>query len=324
VSKFDYPLLFEPIPVPKVWAGKKLADIPGRKRLDETTHAGESWDVSTWPTAPDDSSLDTMSKITNGSLAGTPLGDVMQVPVVVKVIDSGQPLSVQCHPHTPDEHKNEMWYIFEADKDAYIYLGFADGVTADEFCAALREEPQNGQRIMNSLNCRRKLERGMHFSVPAPSVHALGPGLLTFEISERSQVTYRLYDYDRARSRGHLDIAAGCEALTTSVSSQKPFDPMLDIRQEQTTSVIAEFSTFCVIKSTGDKIRIESAGRQHLLTASGGNCRISGPRSEWDIELRYTFTCLVPPTDKPYTIDTQGSGEILISPLTGYPGGKQP
>ncbi|MCE5324374.1 class I mannose-6-phosphate isomerase [bacterium] len=317
MRKFDYPLLFEPIPVPKVWAGDKLAAIPGRKSIDETTHTGESWDVSTWPTAPDDSSLDTMSKITNGPLAGVPLGDVAQVPVVVKVIDSGQPLSVQCHPHTPDEHKNEMWYIFEANKDAYIYLGFADGVDADEFCSLLREDPQNGKSIMKSLNCRRNLERGTHFSVPAPSVHALGQGLLTFEISERSQVTYRLYDYDRARSRGHLDIDAGCEALTTTVSPQKPLDPKLDVRDVQETNVIAAFSTFCVIKATGDKIEIESAGHQHLLTASGGNCSISGANPQWNIDLRYTFSCLVPPTDKPYTIDTQGSGEVLISPLAG-------
>ena len=317
MSKFDYPLLLDPIPVPKVWAGRKMAGISGRRSLDEETRAGESWDVSTWPTAPDDSSLCTMSRVSNGSLAGTPLGDVADVPVVVKVIDSGQPLSVQCHPHVPDQHKSEMWYLLEADRDAYIYLAFAQGANADKFCALLRERPRNGQRILKSLVCHRDLERGMHFSVPAPSVHSLGPGLLTFEISERSQVTYRLYDYDRARSRGHLDIDPGCEALTTPVQPPPKLEPKLEIRDAQGTETIAAFPTFCVVKVTGSKITVESAGHQHLLTASGGNCRVSGPTPEWETDLGYTFSCLVPPIAEPYTIDTQGSGEVLISPLKG-------
>ena len=157
----------------------------------------------------------------------------------------------------------------------------------------------------------------MHFSVPAPTVHSLGPGLLTFEISERSQVTYRLYDYDRARSRGHLDIGPGCEALTTPIQPPPKLDPKLEVRDAQATEAIAAFPTFCVVKVTGSKITVQSAGHQHLLTASRGNCRVSGPTPEWETDLGYTFSCLVPPIAEPYTIDTQGSGELLISPLKG-------
>ena len=256
-----------------------------------------------------------MSKISNGPLAGTPLGNVADVPVVVKVIDSGKLLSVQCHPHIPDQHKNEMWYLLEADSSAYIYLGFAQAVTAEEFCALLREQPQNGQKILGSLTCHRDLHRGMHFSVPAPTVHALGPGLLTLEISERSQVTYRLYDYDRARSRGKLDIGPGCEALAMPVQPSPNLESELDIRDAESTETIAAFATFCVVKVAGSKITVESAGHQHLVTASAGDCRITGPTPEWEANLGYTFSCLVPPTGRPYIIDTLGSGEVLISPL---------
>ncbi len=317
MNTFDYPLLLEPILVPKVWAGGKMARIPGRQGPEAESHIGESWDVSTWPAAPDDSTLITMSRIVNGALAGVALGDVAELPVVVKVIDSGDFLSVQCHPHRPDEHKNEMWYLLEADPDASLYLGFAEGVTPEAFCELLCEEPQNGPRLLESLRRYRDLKHGMHCPVPAPTVHALGPGLLTFEISERSQVTYRLYDYDRPRSRGHLDLQAGCEALTTPVQPQRGLDPELDLRGVRSVQTIAAFSTFCVVKAEGEAITVASAGHQHLVTASGGNCRITGPTPEWSLDLGYTFSCLVPPTDTPYMIDTQGSGEALISPLQG-------
>ncbi len=130
-------------------------------------------------------------------------------------------------------------------------------------------------------------------------------------------MTYRLYDYDRPRSRGHLDVEAGCEALTTPVEPQPGLDPELDLRDARRTQTIAAFSTFCVVKAEGDRISVASAGHQHLVTASGGNCRIAGQGPEWNINLGYSFSCLVPPTTRPYTIDTQGSGEVLISPLQG-------
>ncbi len=227
--KYDYPLLLKPILVPKVWAGEKMVRIPGRQGAGGEARIGEAWDVSTWPTAPDDSTLSTMSGITNGPRAGAALGEVTRMPVVVKVIDSGDFLSVQCHPHDPEAHKNEMWYLLEADPDACLYLGLAEGVTPERFCELLRAEPPREKEVMGALRCYRELKHGTHFSLPAPTVHVLGPGLLTFEISERSQVTYRLYDYDRPRSRGRLDLGTGCAALTEPVKPAANLAPELEI-----------------------------------------------------------------------------------------------
>ncbi|MHB0934944.1 MAG: cupin domain-containing protein [Armatimonadota bacterium] len=95
-------------------------------------------------------------------------------------------------------------------------------MTTDRFCALLREMPQDEERIMGALACHRDLRCGQHFNVPAPTMHALGPGLLTVEISERSQITYRLFDYNRERSRGKLDIAEGCEALLHPMALPPP------------------------------------------------------------------------------------------------------
>lgn len=310
MGQFEYPLVCAPIPVPKVWAGDQLSRIRGGTAEE---HIGESWDISTWPAAPDNADLRTVTVIANGPLAGTPLDRVAALPVVVKVIDSGAPLSVQCHPHRLDEHKNEMWYLFEANPDAYLYMGFAEGMTADRFCALLRETPQDEEQILGALACHRRLERGRHFSVPAPTVHALGPGLLTFEISERSQITYRLFDYNRERSRGKLDIEEGCRALLHPAPHPPAPAPLFEI--DAPVETLAAFSTFRVWKVAGQHITVRSASHQHLVTACAGPCRLDGPAPEWTVHLGYTHTCLVPPTDRGYLIDTRGSGEVLISPL---------
>lgn len=315
MAGFNYPLLLEPISVPKVWGGGRLAKIPGRKAVESADPIGESWDVSTWPTAPDNKELCTVTRITNGPLAGSLLDTVVNVPVVVKAIDSADKLSVQNHPVLPDVHKDEMWYILDADEDAYLYLGLADGVEKQQFCDLICSHDPPEQAVLSSLRCIDSIKPGDHFNVPTGMVHAIGPGLLTFEISEQSQVTYRLYDYNRARSRGKLDLKEGCEAIM----AERPATPNLDagmvFEQADATELLTEFPSFCVIKATGEQIKVKSAKHMHLVTATKGNLSISGPNELWNVKLGYSFTCLVPAANDGYTIDTCGSGEALIAPL---------
>lgn len=312
---FDYPLLLEPISVPKVWGGGKLARIPGRRVVESGDPIGESWDVSTWPTAPDDPTLCTVTKITNGPLAGTPLDRVVQVPVVVKVIDSAQKLSVQNHPVLPDVHKDEAWYILAADPGAYLFVGLADGVSKQEFCSLLRSPDPPEEAVLGCLKRSSDIKPGAHFNVPTGTVHALGPGLLTFEISEQTQVTYRLYDYNRERSRGKLDLDAGCTALMTPRPDSPCLDPGLTVEGAESVETLTEFPTFCMFRATGKRIMVRSAEHMHLVTATRGEIALSGPTPDWSVRLGLSFTSLLPPTNEPYAIDTGGSGEVLISPL---------
>lgn len=311
---YDYPLMLEPIPVPKVWGGGRLSKIPGRRAPDSSDPIGESWDVSTWPTAPDNPNLVTVNNILNGPLAGTRLDAVADVPVVVKVIDSAEKLSVQNHPVKPDAHKNEMWYVLEADPGAFLYLGLKDGVRAEDFCALLRTDSPDENDVLGSLICRDALKPGDFFNVPTGTVHALGPGLLTFEISERSQITYRLYDYNRERSRGKLDLDEGCAAITAPPLPGEPLEPGVYIRGADGVQLITQFPSFCVMRVSGKRFEVNSARRQHLISAVRGPVRVTGPDSRWDIQLGYSFTCLVPPTNRPYTVSAE-AGEVLISPL---------
>lgn len=301
--------------MPKVWGGGRLAHLPGRRVVESGDPIGESWDVSTWPSAPDNPALCTVTNIINGPLAGTPLDKVVKLPVVVKVIDSAQKLSVQNHPVLADVHKDEMWYVLDSDSDAYMFVGLADGVSKQEFCDLIRSDNPPEEKVLGALKRMDNLKPGAHVNVPTGTVHAIGPGLLTFEISEQTQVTYRLYDYNRERSRGKLDLDEGCLAIATPRPDKPCLDLGLDIENATSVETLTEFPAFCTVRAKGEKIKVHFAKHMHLVTATKGEVAISGPNSNWNVKLGYSFSCLVPSTNEPYTIDTRGNGEVLISPL---------
>ena len=295
----DYPLLLKPVPVPKVWAGNKLSSL----RPGTPAGTGESWDISTVDTAPDDDSLSTVTVIANGKYAGKPLSEFLHLPVVVKLIDSGDRLSVQNHPDEPDLHKNEMWYIAESDSGAFLYYDI--NVSKEEFAARLRKGGE--AEILAAMNRYDEPQPGDYFNVPTGTVHALGPGLLTYEISEYQQVTYRLYDYGRARSRGHLDIGAGIRALTADTPKQPVIEP--DIEIDGGAETITRFHSFVTLRTT-DNAAINRCGNYCLVSALKGGCEIlfGGETTK----VPYLSTTLLPPTDKPVEIK---GGTVLISPL---------
>ena len=314
MTSFNYPLVPQPIPVPRPWGGGRLCKLYDRACVDSTQPIGESWDVSTWPTDPGNPSLPTVTRITNGPLAGVPLDKVVDVPVVVKLLDSAEKLSVQVHPVELDAHKDEMWYILHADPDAYLYWGLAEGCNVEEFCELVKSPNSDEDEILGTLYCVRHLKPGDHFNVPTGTIHAVGPGIIAFEVSEQTQITYRLFDYNRGRAL-HLD--EGCKAASTVRPNLPVLKPGLDIEGAESIETITEFPTFCVVKVTGGKFTVKSAADMHLVTATMGDTKLSGPTPDWDILLKHSYTCLVPPTLQPYTIDAMGSGEVLITVLGG-------
>jgi mannose-6-phosphate isomerase len=317
LNDFDYPLLCEPINVPRPWGGGrvcKLYDRPCALRSSEPI--GETWDISTWPRDPGNPELATVTTITNGKFAGLPLDQVAEVPVVVKLLDSAQKLSVQAHPVGENEHKDEMWYILHAEPGAYLFSGFAEGADVDEFCRLIHAANPDERAVLSLLNKAGDLRPGMHFNVPTGTVHAVGPGLVTFEVSERTQVTYRLFDYNRGRA---LHLEDGCKAIRATRPDLPGLDAGLRVGAGD-LQMLTRFPTFCVLRATGRAIEVRGAQHTHLVTATMGDCRISGPSADWDLLLKRSFTCLVPATSRGYAIDTLGGGEALLTPLaTGLP-----
>jgi len=312
MANFDYPLLLRPISVPRPWGGGRVCKLYDRECVQSAEPIGEAWDVSTWPKDPGNPNLATLTHITNGPLAGKPLDEVVNVPVVVKLLDSAEKLSVQIHPVTEDVHKDEMWYVLHADPDAYLFCGLADGVSKQEFCDLISSGNPDEDKVLDMLYRADGIQPGAYYNVPTGTVHAVGPGLVAFEISEQTQVTYRLFDYNRGRA---IHVEDGCKAVMSVRQNLPVLDLGLNIEGADEVQTITEFPTFGVVKVTGNRCTVRSSKHMHLVTATMGDCRISGDAPDWDIVLKHSFSCLVPPTDRPYTIDTLGSGEVLISPL---------
>ncbi len=200
-------LRFQPIFQQRVWGGRRLETVLGRQLPDASAPYGEAWDLVDRPEA--------QSIVSSGALGGTSLHDLWRkhrvevfgtpyrehpaarFPLLIKVLDCADDLSIQVHPPAAvagalgGESKTEMWYVAAADPGARLYAGLKAGVTREAFEDALRDgsvakcvhalEPQTGQ--------------AMH--VPSGRVHALGAGLLVYEVQENSDTTYRVFDWNR-------------------------------------------------------------------------------------------------------------------------------
>ena len=217
-----YPLRFHPRYVDKIWGGQKIRTVLG-KDMGDLPNCGETWEVSGVPGH--------LSVVAAGPLAGTSLADLLRdygpalageavyarfgdtFPLLIKFIDAADDLSIQVHPDdalAQARHgsfgKTEMWYIFDADPGARLFVGFNQDLDAASYQAALAEG-----RLMSVINSEPVAPGDVYF-MPAGRVHSIGKGLLLAEIQQTSDVTYRLYDFDRVDASGqgrelHTELA---------------------------------------------------------------------------------------------------------------------
>ena len=207
-----YPLTFDPIFKERIWGGEKL-----QTELHKPIHQpliGESWEVSTVK--------GDVSVISNGTLKGTSLQALIEqapeallgsavykrfgtdFPLLIKFIDAAQDLSIQVHPDdtlAKARHnsfgKTEMWYIMEADPNASIIIGFNRNVSKEEYQSHLEN------KTLSQLLNYEKVSHGDMFFIPAGKIHAIGAGVLLAEIQQTSDITYRVYDFDRKDKHGN-------------------------------------------------------------------------------------------------------------------------
>ncbi|MBR4748063.1 MAG: class I mannose-6-phosphate isomerase [Abditibacteriota bacterium] len=310
--KCDYPLLTEPIAVPRVWgAGRVSALYAGRKNM--TSDIGECWDMSTWPSDPGDPSLRTVSVIKNGPLAGKPLDTVISLPVVVKIIDSADTLSVQVHPTEEGKTKDEMWYILNATPDAYLFLGVQEGTDPGEYCD-LAAGGADTDSVMGLLRRYDDLKPGDYFNVPTGTIHAVGPGIVCFEVSEQTQITYRLFDYNRGRA---LHQKEGRAAAVSARTDKPVLDVHFDVEADE-VRYITRFPLFWVAEFRGSDVRVNSLDYDHIVTAVAGDLTIEGPGDHWRITVPDSMSSLVP-AGYPYTIHNTGS-RCLVTPFADVSG----
>jgi mannose-6-phosphate isomerase len=198
-----YPLTFEPRFKERVWGGRRLATLYGKQLPDEVL-VGESWEISD---RPGDESV-----VSNGPLAGRTLRSIMQeqadnvlgeaaatdegrFPLLCKILDARERLSLQVHPPARLEHlgdpKTEMWYIADADPGAELFVGLKPGATRQTLESAIGDG-----RVTDCLH-RIAVQAGDAMFLPSGRVHAIGAGLVIFEIQQNSDTTFRVYDWDR-------------------------------------------------------------------------------------------------------------------------------
>lgn len=201
-----YPLLFEPNLHKVVWGGKKLTAWKHLPQSDEPI--GESWEVSAVPSS--------ISTISNGRYKGMGLVELIdrhpvemlgekvareydnQLPLLIKFIDAQRDLSIQVHPNDEMarrvEHKRgktEMWYVIDAEPGACLYLGFSKHITPEEYERRVKDG------TITDVIARHEVSPGDVFYIPSGRVHAICGGIMLAEIQQSSDVTYRIYDYNR-------------------------------------------------------------------------------------------------------------------------------
>jgi mannose-6-phosphate isomerase len=220
--KFEsYPLQFDPILKERIWGGEKLKTVLNKSITSQIT--GESWELST---VEGDVSI-----VSNGVLKGKSLTELIenhpeevlgiavykkfgkQFPLLFKYLDAKTDLSIQVHPNdalAKKRHnsfgKTEMWYIMQADENARIIVGFNEKSNAKEYVAHL--ENKTLLDLLEEVN----VKTGDVFFLETGTVHAIGAGLVVAEIQQTSDITYRLYDFDRVDADGnlrelHIDLA---------------------------------------------------------------------------------------------------------------------
>ncbi len=228
-----YPLKFKPIFKDKIWGGRKIKEQLGLD-FGSLPNCGEVWLLSgLW---------DEQSEVTNGDFVGDEINDLVetfmgdlvgesvfdkygeQFPLLLKIIDANDWLSVQVHPDDElaekrgiGNGKTEMWYVMQADQDAELVMGFNREMTRMDYVKVMKNNT-----LRDVLNYE-KVEAGDVFFIPAGRVHALGPDIMVAEIQQTSDTTYRIYDWDRINEAGmsrELHIPQSVEAIDFAIPDQ--------------------------------------------------------------------------------------------------------
>ncbi len=271
-----------------LWGGDRLKEEYGIEYDGEPL--AEAWVLSCHPDGP--------SLIDSGKYRGKTLSEYIGIkgkeiigkdadkfpdfPVLIKLIDARADLSIQVHPdneyalsHEGQNGKTEMWYILDALDGAFIYYGFKKEISKEEFAERIRDNT-----IIEVLN-RVPVKKGDVFFLRPGTLHAIGAGCLIAEVQQNSNVTYRIYDYDRKGPDGkkrelHVDKAL-------DVTDRRPPEPY-DVREDGLISCeYFSTGTLKIREGVPMKLNISGDSFRHLLVISG-NCSVASGEEEFSLK----------------------------------------
>lgn len=315
------PISFRPNLKSVIWGGSRLCRYKGLPDTGEKI--GESWEVSAVP--------ERESVVAEGAYAGMTLGQLAEsfgeellgrnvverhgrvFPILVKLIDAADNLSVQVHPDdtlamrrngTPG--KTEMWYIIDSEPDAHIYSGFKRPITPSEY--ERRVADNTFPEILANYNAR----KGDVFFLPAGRVHSIGAGVLLAEIQQSSDITYRIYDYDRRDAAGNpreLHTALAEEAINFSDTSPEtdPTHPA-EARGLEEIASCGHFTVSRLVIDAPTPIRFDP-GSFTILMCVDGSATLTYPGGTTDLHRGHSL--LLPAILD--TIELNGKATILTA-----------
>ena len=318
-----YPLKFEPILKQTLWGGDKI--IPFKHLNESLQNVGESWEVS----AVEGSE----SVVANGPDKGLTLPEMVRkykeelvgeanyarfgekFPLLIKFIDAKLDLSIQVHPDdalAKQRHnsfgKNEMWYVIAADKGAKLISGFAKEITPKEY----QERVHDGTFAEVLQTCN--IQPGDVFYVPAGRVHGIGAGAFVAEIQQTSDITYRIFDYNRKDKNGktrELHTAQAVDAINFS-DVQDDFRTAYDHVQNEPVEVVAcPYFTTSVYDMT-EEISCDYSELDSfvIFICVEGSCRLIDNEKN-EISLQAGETVLLPATVQEVTIVPEKAVKLL-------------
>lgn len=316
-----YPFVFTPIFKERVWGGRKLAEIFG-KQIPESAPIGESWEISDRP--------GDVSVISNGPLAGRDLRWLLEThgqeifgkpmlpqtrfPLLIKILDARDKLSLQVHPPAHcaaalgGEPKTEMWHIVDADPGAELFVGLRKGATRSEF-----ERKISSGEVADCFH-RIPVTSGDTMFLPSGRVHAIGAGLVIFEIQQNSDTTYRVFDWNRRGLDGKPREVHVRESLASIDFND--FEPALVPKaytEERGVQVrpLANNELFdvrsCKISSGARVVLPETRGFR-ILGVITGNLKLDGNFQQL---LKPGDFCLIPASCKNVSIEALEAAEYL-------------
>jgi mannose-6-phosphate isomerase len=316
-GKMAIPLIVEPRLDAKLWGGRRLAGFgfalpPGEAIGEAVITAGDSV-TATGQTLGEIVAADPARAIGAAGLRAT--GNRSLFPLLAKLIDANEDLSIQVHPDdavaaTTDElGKTEAWWILEAVPGAKLYVGLKPGTTFADVTDAIAA----GRGLVDLMRVVPAQPNSLIF-LPAGTVHAIGAGILLYEIQQPSSITYRLDDWGRVDAQGRpreLHIEQGL-AVTNVDLRPEPTAPLNDVELAARTQTLVECDYFALDRialSAGQEAEVESVDSPQVLTVIDGQANIS--TKDGSVSLRSGQTAVLLADTPAATTSTEVGAVIL-------------
>ncbi len=308
-----YPLKFRPILKSLIWGGEKI--IPYKGLSIDQPQVGESWELS--------GVEGDVSVVADGELAGKSITELLQecgaeligkanyerfgneFPLLIKFIDAKQPLSIQVHPDDElaakrhnSKGKTEMWYVAGADKGAKLRSGFSKQVTPEEYVKSVEDD------TVTDILQEYEVSQGDLFFLPAGRIHSIGAGCFIAEIQQTSNITYRIYDFNRTDAQGnprelHTEQAVGAIDYAIEADYRTNYDR--EAKDTVVDMVACDYFTTSFLNLTKPMtVDYSSLDSFVIYICTEGEATVNGT------PIKQGETLLLPATTAEVNIDTVG------------------